>query len=69
MASLPQWPAFVAAFKDKRESWLTDCKGPAVYQNHAELVQTIARASECDDWITIFEEVSRKVHGPTDDTP
>ena len=68
MASLPQWPAFVRAFREKRESWLNDCKAAAVYQNHAELVQTMARASECDDWIAIFEEVSRKIHGSTDDT-
>jgi hypothetical protein len=69
MASLDQWKAFVGGFVDRREQWVADTRQPVVYQNHAELASVNARIAECDHWLSIFEEVSRKVHGPTDDTP
>ena len=34
-----------------------------------ETYDLVARAAECAYWLETFEEVSRKVHGPTDDTP
>jgi hypothetical protein len=69
MASLDQWKSFVGGFMDRREQWVADTRQPVVYQNHAELASVNARIAECDHWLSIFEEVSRKVHGPTDDTP
>lgn len=68
MASLPQWPAFVEGFKDRRRQWLEDVKGPMVYQNHAELVAVTSRAAENDHWITLFEDAARKLSEPDGQT-
>lgn len=69
MASLPQWPAFVAAFKERHDDWVNDTRDARVYTVHAEMVHVTARAAECAHWLDLFEEVSRKVHGPTEDAP
>lgn len=64
MASLPQWPEFLKAFKERRRQWLEDTKGPQVYQNHSELVSVTARAAENDHWITLFESLAKRSTGP-----
>ena len=67
MASLPQWPAFVAAFKERHDDWVKDTRDARVYTSHAEMVHVTARAAECAHWLETFESVSRKVHGPSND--
>lgn len=64
MASLPQWPVFVQAFKSRNDDWNEDESRPPVYQNHAELVQVTARAAENRYWIEIFESAEKKATEP-----
>lgn len=51
LSGSPFWPAFVQAFKERREEWIRDSRMANVYQSHAELVQVTARVAELDHWI------------------
>lgn len=57
----PYWEEFEKAIEDRRNQWLEDTAQPAVYQNHAELTQTVARANELSWLQTIFTSCRARI--------
>lgn len=48
MAGDPNFDLFMALLRERREAWVRDMAGPAVYHNHAELATTAAHVAELD---------------------
>jgi hypothetical protein len=51
----PHWEEFEQAVKDRHNAWLEDTTTPQVYQNHAELASTNARAAELRWFLQTFD--------------
>ena len=50
----PHWAEFEKAIEERRNQWIEDSSSPQIYQNHAELAHTVARAAELGWLQTIF---------------
>lgn len=48
MAGDPNFEVFITLLRERREAWVRDMAGPAVYHNHAELAATAAHVTELD---------------------